>query len=466
MSSTLFGFYSLGLRAINTARLGLQVTGDNIANVSTPGYSKRRLEVETGFPVRVQGGFLDSGVAIATINRFSDRFIQAGLERETGGKSAADERLRGLQDVQSIFGDLQDDGLLSTYADFSNRFAELAGQPENLSLRSSAVAAADTLARQIRDTYQRLQTQRRFENDNVRAVVDEVNSLSESLAKLNRDIVGSEADGSTNAPLRDARTRVIERLSELTGGVAAPGEKGKLLFSLPGGPTLVSGESALPFQLKPDGTGTYAVLNNNGSDLTSRLSGGKLGALLQQRDVELSGRLADLDNVASDLITRANALTTGASDLDGNPGGALFEPDPAPGSGAAGAIAVSSAVLGNSRLLAISASGAPGDGSVAEQLSALRETASAALGNRSPVGFLGDMLADLGNRTVQADVDSNVSTRLVENLQARRDAVSGVNLDEEAIELVRYQQSFEAAARFLQVLNDVTELSMTLGQGQ
>jgi flagellar hook-associated protein 1 FlgK len=194
------------------------------------------------------------------------------------------------------------------------------------------------------------------------------------------------------------------------------------------------------------------------------LRGGELGALLGIRDDQLVARMDDLDLLAGDLISRVNGLTTGATDLDGNAGGALFEPDPPPGSGAAGTIRVSAALLNDPRLLAISGTGAPGDGSIALQISELRESESAALGDRSPATFMADMLSGLGNQIVQTDVATTVAESLVENFSSRRDAISGVSLDEEAVELIRYQRAYEAAARFMQVLNEVTEVTLSIGR--
>jgi flagellar hook-associated protein 1 FlgK len=205
-------------------------------------------------------------------------------------------------------------------------------------------------------------------------------------------------------------------------------------------------------------------ISAGGVDLTGRLRQGELGALLGLRDDDLTARMADFDALAADLITRTNALTAGATDLYGNAGGPLFEPDPAPGSGAASSIRVASNVLSDPRLLAISASGAPGDGSIALQISELRETASAALGNKSPASFMADILTGVGSRIVQSDVAASVAEELVENLHARRDSISGVSLDEEAVELMRHQRAYEAAARFMQVLNEVTEITISVGR--
>jgi flagellar hook-associated protein 1 FlgK len=460
--SALFSYYDLGLRALNAARAGLQVAGDNIANASTPGYARRRVELASGHPVRVTGGMLDAGVEIVRIRRFEDRFLQATLERERGTLDHSRERLRGLQEIETAFGTLGSEGLSSAYSGFSTAFAGLAAQPESLALRRTAISAADTLARQMRDAYGRLAAQRRSEDAAVEQEVAEIDRLAAQLAELNLRIAQEEADRTTAAPLRDERQTVIEALVEHTGGSPAAAENGKVTFALPGGTTLVTAERARPLVATRDASGFLRLAGPDGTDVTDRLRGGKLGALLALRDESLPARLGELDALAADLIERANALTAAASDLDGNPGQPLFVPDPPPAAGAARTIALSAAIVADPRLLAISADGEPGDGSVATEISALATSGSTRLGGRAPSAFLSEMAASIGGEVVQADVTSAVAQGLVDSLVARRDAVSAVSLDEEAVDLMRYQRAFEAAARFMQVLNEVSEIAVNL----
>jgi len=454
----LFGYFDLGRRAIAAFNLGAQIAGDNIANAATPGYARRRAELVPGRLVPVPGGWLDQGVDVARIVRMEDRFLQSALERETGGLGFAEERLRGLRLVESVFGEIEGAGIASALSGFAAAFETLAAEPESLASRRGAVSAAGELARALRETSGRLEAERRLLDQQVSETVERVNGLARELASLNRQIFEAEADGSVAAPLRDRRGRLLEELASLTGGwtVAAPG--GRVSFELPSGVTLVSGDHALPLGTARGADGAILVLSGaDGSDVTARLRGGKLGGLLDVRDGTIPRSLAELDALASDLIARANALTTSASDLSGSPGLPLFEPDPPPAVGAAAKISVRQAVAVDPALLAISGNGAPGDGSVALEIARLVDTASAALGGKSPQQFVADVLARIGNEVAQADVSSAVSGELVEGLLARRDAVSGVSLDEEALELVRNQRSLEAASKFLRVLDEMTQ---------
>ena len=462
--SYLFGYYSIGLRALNAATIGLNVAGENIANINTPGYSRRRAELAQGYPFRLASGEqVPQGVQVTSISRLADRFVQTNLERELGTSAGAREQLRGLQELESVYGSLDDNHLINAYQSFSDSFSTLAGAPTDLALRSSAIASADRLAQELNGLDSKIRGQISSENQRIGKTLDEINQLAKSLAQLNHEIASNEAGGNVAAVQRDQRNQVVERLSELTGGSIAYGKGGRLDFNLPGGPTLVAGDSAvgLARTLAPGGA---IQINSGGIDVTSNIRGGELGAQLELRDVALPKQLADLNEIAQDLVSRANGLTATATDLNGNPAVNLFSPPAPPLGRAARLVKINPALLSDPSLLGVSSTGAPGDNGVAVQLSELLETSSLNLGNQSPLEFLTTSFTGLGNRIVQADIDENVSNGLVQNLFDQRDAISGVSLDEEAVELTKHQQAYEAAARFMQVLNEVTEIALSLGR--
>jgi flagellar hook-associated protein 1 FlgK len=452
----LFSYFELGRKSMIASQLGLQVAGDNIANAATPGYAKRRLELTPSYAVRVPGGWLDQGVDVERLHRMEDLFLQASIGREQGALGESDERLRGLQDVQGIYGTLDSITIAQSLDAFEAAFLALSAKPEDGGARQGAVSAASALAGSIRDAYARLESLRSQKDQEVGGTVGRVNSLAAELASLNRQISEAEADGGVAAPLRDQREMVLAELSDLTGGLASKAPDGKVRFELPSGSTLVTGESALPLSTARATDGTLRILSHDGTDITDRFRGGRLGAFLLVRDDSIPGELATLDAIAADLTTRVNALTVSATDLAGNPGGPLFVPDPPATTGAARSISVSAAILADPSLLAISASGAPGDGSVASDIAGVTDAPSVALGGKGMSAFLADSMTALGNAVAQADVDLGVSTGIVNGLLTQRDSVSGVSLDEEAIELIKNQRSFEAAAQFLAVLDEIT----------
>jgi flagellar hook-associated protein 1 FlgK len=459
---SLFGYYYIGLQSMSAARLGLQVAGDNIANVNTPGYARRRLELTPGFPVSIRGGMLDQGVDVAGLRRMQDHFLQTSMERELGKQAGSEELLRGLEQLESVFGTIDGQGgIAAALAEFAAAFDSLAAQPESLALRRGAISASQALAGAIRDAHQRLSERRSVEDQAAGVMIDRINALASELASLNREIAAEEAGGGVAAPLRDKRAMVIEELTELTGGSSATGEDGRVSFSLPGGPTLVTGDDALLLTTSRASDGTLRVHSGaDGRDITDAVRDGRLGSKLYLRDEAITDHITDLNRFAAHIVTQANAMTTSATDLNGNAGQMLFAPAFLPG--IASRIQVNDVILDDPSLLAVSGSGAPADGSIAMQLASLADEPAAGLGDRSVSAFFADMVSRLGSDVVRADVAHGVASSLVESMQARQDAISGVSLDEEAVELMRNQEAYEAAARFIQVLNSVTEVAINL----
>lgn len=459
--SSLFGFFTLGLSSLRAAQTGLQVAGDNIANVNTPGFNRRTLQLTTGFPQNELAGQLSDGVRIRSVRRAEDPLIQSALDRERGGLSFAGETLRGLRQLEGVFGSVQGDNLSSLYAEFSDAFSQLGSQPTDTALRRNAVSASEQLADSINNGYGRLEQLRRDQDINVRETVAEINRLSAELVELNTRAAQGDPREQVNAPVRDQRQVVVERLSELTGGSVYTDERGSIQFLIPQSGSLISASSFRSLELTNDAEG-LAQVSLGGVDITAGLRSGELGAQLALRDDAIVERQQALDAIAEDLIATVNPLVSSAQDLDGNPGIPLFLPDPSTGPGVAANLRVNPA-LDNPRLLAVSATGAPGDGSLATQIAALGEQVSATLGNKTPVQYITDFYSELGGDVARAALDTDVATGVVQGLEAQRDAVVGVSLDEEALEILRYQRSYEAAARFISVLNDITLTAVNLG---
>ena len=97
-------------------------------------------------------------------------------------------------------------------------------------------------------------------------------------------------------------------------------------------------------------------------------------------------------------------------------------------------------------------------------MAAIRDTSAPVLGDVSPATFLETLVANIGSEIVQSDVSLEVSTDLLSSLEARQNSISGVSLDEEAVALIQHQQAYQAAARFMQVLNEISEITLTLGR--
>ncbi|HHN75162.1 MAG TPA: hypothetical protein ENK10_08050, partial [Acidobacteria bacterium] len=192
---------------------------------------------------------------------------------------------------------------------------------------------------------------------------------------------------------------------------------------------------------------------------------GSLGGYLASRDEDLTSYRQQLDTLAASLIEEVNAVHRTAYDQAGVTGRNLFEPDP-PGSNPAAAIRVNAEILDDpSKLATANAPGEPGNNEAVLTMLDLRTAGISGLGGLTFTGAAADVIANVGRDLATADAATEASEVIVDSLELKRQSVSAVSLDEEAADLARWQQSFEAAARFLQTVNRITETALNLIPG-
>ena len=288
------------------------------------------------------------------------------------------------------------------------------------------------------------------------------------MAGLNRAIREARASGAEPNDLLDARTRVRDRLAELTGAQPIPDADGNVSMALADGTALVSGDHAARLGTLPDPAGgghlSLTLVRADGTGpvpLDAGAVGGRIGGLVAARDGALAGAEQNLDRLAFDLAQAINTVHQAGFGLDGVSGRVLFEP-PAGVAGAAANLKVEAAIAADSTLLATSdsAAGVPGNGGNLLRLLATQDAPLSTGQNAAEA--LSEAVAAFGNAAARADAafrqDSAVESRLTE----MRESVSGVSIDEEMIEMTKAQRAFEAVMRVIETTDEMLETLMRL----
>ncbi|MCL4423934.1 MAG: flagellar hook-associated protein FlgK [Firmicutes bacterium] len=444
-----FSSLEIGRTALFVTRQALDVAGHNIANVETPGYSRQRLTPEAWAPYGVtkmadpvsQRGM---GVTAGQVQRLRTAFLDDQYQKEASSLSNWETRRDTLEQLEVIINEPSESGLRSVLDQFWNSLQELANNPESLAVRSlvreRGLVVADTfrhLDRQLKDLTQDLDT-------NIRSQVRELNAQVEAVAGLDRQIANIEALGNKANDLRDQRQILLEKLSRLAGVRVKEMPGGMVRITL-GGKTLLDGETVIPIKVEDDPTNAnQARLLWGETGVPVEISGGSLGSYFELRDKVVPGYLANVNQLASTLRDSLNAVHRGGYGLDGSTGLDFF-------SGTAGAsdLALAPEVAADPNKMAASSSGLAGDGSNALALAQVKVT-QVDDAWRSVIGILG--------------VQSGEATRMAENqallvnqIDRQRQSVSGVSLDEEMTSLIRYQQAYAAAARFITVADEMVD---------
>jgi len=440
--STFMGLET-ALRGILAHQRALDTTGHNIANASTVGYTRQTADlVTTPALADPPHGLLGTGVDVQQYTRVRDNFIDIQLHAQTMRKGYAEAQQDGLNQVELSLSEPSDTGLSSLFGKYWAAWQNLANAPEDLATRQSLVQTAATLANGFNSLSSQLTTIQAQTTQEQTLTVAQVNSIGSQIAALNGSIKAANLVGQQPNDLLDRRDVLIDQLSTL-GNVSVattagtPGALGAIDVTI-GGTTLVS-----------DITATNVSLP------LSSLTSGKLAGLQAVIDGigdPVTGYLTKLNALAAALASSTNTQHALGTDLNGNPGGAFFT---VTNGSEAATLAVAPAVLADPSLVAASASGTAGDASNALAIADIQRSALVA-GATIDTAY-SQLVTQIGSDSQQATQTLANSSSLVDALTNRRQSVSGVSLDEEMADLVRFQRGFQASARALSAMDQMID---------
>ncbi|MBP1773766.1 MAG: Flagellar hook-associated protein [Holophagaceae bacterium] len=471
----------LGLSGLQAQQSALNVVGHNIANVNTPGYSRQRADL-TANQALIQGQvYFGTGVTLNAVQGLRDRFLDLQIYRETSRQEGASERYTGIEAVSTSLGDTTSSGIAAQIQAFFQGFQELSARPEDSALRTNLIGKANTMISGMQARYRMLNDQRDNANQAVTSLVTEVNTLTKQIADLNREITGELVPGSNN-DARDQRKSLTDKLSTLVGISVFEGSHGEYQITLDSGlAVLVSGQTSFDLKATPDATldnNYYRVDSLMGTttvNVTADIRDGQLGGKLDLRDRILVDFQQQLDTLAAGLASQVNLQHRAGFDLNGVAGQDFFLSGVANGAngipalmtaanaykGMVNALTVNAAVAGNPKLIAAGGIAAAGDNANAKRLANLQldggvNAAGVVLG-ASYSSVVGTLINDVGTTAQTWEAQTTAQENLVSALQAQRDRLSGVDLDEEAANMMILQRGYQASARFLSVINQLTD---------
>jgi len=453
---SIFTPLSIARSALVAQQRALSVTGANIANVNTPGYTRQRAVLS---PV---GEGEAGGVRVSTIERVVDRLLDARELRSASALGSAGVERDFADRVQALF-PVDGSNIGTALDDFFSAASELSTHPEEVAVRSDLLARADALATRIRSTAQGLADLQRDADGRIVDSARDVNPILAQIARLNRSIPAADPSSGANE-LADQRRQAIAELATRLDVRVVERPNGTADVFAASGAALVLGDQAAELAAEPtsdlglDGSALHALGVRDAGGGVIPLAGplgGELGALQELRDTTLPDDAGALDAFATTLRDAVNGVQTAASgrDLDGLVGQPLFS-----GTGAAD-LAVA---LADPRGIAAALSATPGDNANALALVALRTTEFPSLSGARLGDFHGDLLAQVGGRARDAADRLTVAENLAASLSAQRESVSGVSLEEEFTDLIRFQHGFQAAGQLVAVSNRLLDDLMGL----
>jgi flagellar hook-associated protein 1 FlgK len=460
--------------ALMAQQAAMQTIAQNIANAQTPGYSRQ--EVVSDNSTSLQSG---NGSGDTEVRRVRDQLLDDSYRTTAGQAGEADARRSLLSQIESIYGGPNDRGIPDALDEFWGAWSDLSASPESGAGKVIVQQRGDSLARLLNAHDARLTQVRDTGIKEIEGVIIEINQQAKTIADLNRQISASETTGSSSNELLDQRDRALDKLAK-NGGIRVFKNDTGILTVMLGASTIVEGGTArlLSGTSKPVNNEVDAPYQLFLTDSPVKISsiGGRLGGLLTVINNTMPDVRGQLDAMASSLVTKVNAVHSQ---------GFLFANGALPGTGAgnffdagvvgtpvtASTIRLDATVKASASNIAVSGdAGAPSNNGVAVQMRALMNDQNAiSFTNRdggilagSFLGFHRDAMTTLGYSVRAAEDDATATATSSSQAEARRQSVIGVNTDEELVRLMRFQQSYSAAAKLIKSLEEMSQTLLTM----
>jgi flagellar hook-associated protein 1 FlgK len=449
LSASLF----IAERALQATQGALDVTTNNIANASTPGYSREVAVLSETSPIDRGNLEYGTGVDLQQILSIRDEVLSLRIAQETAQQGGAQAQANALQQVQALFSS-STQGIGSDFSTFFNSLNTLSTNPTSIPNRQAVLNAAQNLASDFNSTASNLNSITSGLNQNVTQDVNQINTLTQQIAQLNGQVAVLKKEGKDPGTLEDQETQLITQLSQLTNVSETQTPDGLTLTTGNGAP-LVVGDKSFALQTSLNSSGNVSVLSQ-GQDISSAISGGALGGTIQVRDTAIPEVLTQLNNLAGQFANAINAAQAQGYDLNGNQGQPVFSL--AAGAGAAASLKVA---ISDPSLIAASSDGTPGSNGNIGNLLAVQTQALP--GGADPGDTYANMVSQIGNLTSHAQADASASSSSLTQLNNQLGAISGVSIDQETTNLLSYQRAYEAAARVITTVDALTQVALQMG---
>jgi flagellar hook-associated protein 1 FlgK len=462
---TISSAFSIITKALDADQSALSIVANNVANANTTGYTREIANFQETDPIEVNDLSYGTGVTETGPTSVRDSVLEERLAQQQQLASASGARLTALNTMQALFtpasgsssstaGDIGSD-----ITSFFDSFSSLEANPTDNSLRQQVLSSAATLSGDVSNAAASLNSQQAALDQEAAGVTSQVNALTSAIAQLNQQIQSTSAGGDAGT-LEDQREQDLSQLSQSIGINRITGDDNGLSITTASGQLLVAGGTS--FQMtsgKINGVTHFFV---GTTDVTSQLAsgGGELGGYLTARDQDIPNVLASLDQLAYDVSTQVNTLNNAGTDLDGdngNAGNIFSQPTQVAGSAAA----MSVTMTDPNRIAAAGLGQGTGDNSNATAMAGLAN--QTIVNGQTPTDFFSNMVTVLGSTVSGVQAENTAQNASVTQLQTQDNALSSVNLNDEASNMQQFERSYQAASQVFTMLDTIMASVLNLG---
>lgn len=481
---------SIGKTGLSSAKTSIETAGHNLSNVNTEGYSRQRVIQTTNVPIVKSGLIQGTGVNVKGITRFHDQFVEKKLNSSISDKQFYEDRSLQLEQVENIFNEINSGGLHQILNGFYNAFRELANQPENETIRSVVRDNALLVVKDFRRIGEELNNISKGIDSKIEQEVSDINIMLHQVAKINKTLIAMEASGDETGDLRDQRDTIVRNLSKSFGIQTYEDNKGQFIINAAGIGTLVAGaqvQELLTARMGKDRSpygseGSVEVFfkERPTAPIGKKFLTGAIGSLVTTRNIDVANVKKEVDDIAYDFINTTNAIhrrgyvnrkieedptqrTIASVDSKGKTTGINFFTPPTEREGTALVIDLSEDVKSDlSNIVTAFSPNAPGDNRISLAISKIQHEKIFAEGTKTiEEQFLGTV-GKIGVQTGKARMDSEQSEGIWAQMKSLRERLSGVSIDEETANLMKFQHAYDASAKVMKTADEMFQTVLAI----
>ena len=434
----------------------LNTTGQNIANIDTDGYSRQRVVQESSNPIQDALGYYGTGADLVRIERMRDVHLDEKYREENSQFGTWDKLATRLEELETDLNETDDNGLSATLDEFWNAWDAVADNPDDITYRQELLNNAELLVTKIHDFDSAVKNMRETVNNDLGEIPDKINAISQQLAELNKQIYTTEQDGRPANDLRDKFDLLIDELSQY-GDVTVTTRSDDTTVIYLGADEIVKHDKNRELvvqEYQEDGKDFTNIIWKDTREQISAIYNGEIAGLMKMRDEYLVDYQNRIDNLAVNLAEAVNRVHFYGYDLNDPPvtNRHFFKIDVT----SAEDFDLHEGMIDHPERIAASQEGEQGDNRTALAMVELRESLTID-GEHSFNSYLASTFGKIGRDSLDAQNRKDLSSATLEQTDNFRESVKGVSMNEESANLIKFQKSYQAAAKIISVADDLLE---------
>ena len=435
-------------RSLQAYQGALTATSNNVANAGNENYSRQRVILTSEAPDKGTGLDYGSGINLSGIQRIRDVFIDSQRFVYNSKQASAEKHSNILAKMETLLSEPSESGLSSLVNSFFNSFEELAADPTSMPLRNNVINTAQRFTDKLDTLYSGYDSLRLDLRNEAQNYVNDINSYLKQIQNLNKEIFAAETRGSSPNELLDDRTRVLHELSQIANITVQNNTDGSVSVSI-GGIFAVDRLHYLEFGLEEQNGSLKVVTERDNVAMT--LNGGKLHGSTRIYNEIIPDYLSSLDDIANAVMNNVNAVHSAGFTFTDPPQTNIDFFD----SYSNGTLTINQNILDDASMIAISADGNDGNNDVALQIAAMKD--QDLINGNSILDTYSAFVNDLANEKLLQDENASSFELVINQLEGQTSEISGVSIDEEMVNVLKFQKSFDAAARLVRVADELMQ---------